>query len=624
MAELSKGTYSFDEDGMLRLRKDLDYMFHHLDDKNVRRLYTEYCEIKSEDGETEIDGPLLTMKAAGSSTIRLLMGYDKNSSDFLFNLYDQAGNPTLELNSTGNAVLRGDINTARDVFIGERLFLGWEGSTLVPTATLSTRGMYIMEPGTTKYLAAIYSTDASLTTDPAYQFEIESSKVMNFTAQNTMRIYMYANSTVALNSTDYIFMTAFNDRLCVGTDGPMDSTDSGTFIGSDYRNTYLTHQSAGWYNKVVSFWDVEANLDEDLRYFHTHNSRFIARPTTNWTAAGGSVTALGSTMVITSTRGVYVNAGTTNAYSPGLQSSFASIDCSKFPDGTAVTSDDWLIVMAWHTFTTSYNNSAQVHLGTDQTNRFYFEFTSGFQGGWNLHKRKIGAPDLTTGSPAWNSISWARVGFDINARPLGYGAGYIDYVGIVRNDPDDNTKYSAFQRDINSTHTNILVSNWGAFTISRNNEPCICQSNWYSYDEFDMLIGLRHDFKLTVENYAQIGNEMPQVSVYFSTANYLWLSLSSGVLRMRGYKNGSTFGDYINCESFSNFRDVEIGLVRHNFTEWKGWFRDKDNAESYREISITDGLSTKGSIASIYLGHTIWDVPTAIKNIKITPYNEIY
>lgn len=78
-----------------------------LDYFNVRRLYTNYCNIQSEDGETVIDGPQFIMRSAGSTTIRLSQGYNPASSSFEYNLYDAAGNRTFYVDSTGHVVLTG-------------------------------------------------------------------------------------------------------------------------------------------------------------------------------------------------------------------------------------------------------------------------------------------------------------------------------------------------------------------------------------------------------------------------------------------------------------------------------------------------------------------------------------
>ena len=98
------------EDTVAKLKKTLTYLLESLDHFNVKRLYTEYCKIQSENGETEIAGPLILMHdRQGTPVLRLKMGYDADTSDFVFELYDPSGNKTVYLDSNGTEVLDGKL-----------------------------------------------------------------------------------------------------------------------------------------------------------------------------------------------------------------------------------------------------------------------------------------------------------------------------------------------------------------------------------------------------------------------------------------------------------------------------------------------------------------------------------
>src|SRR4030042_1912286 len=135
MAEVGLN-YSIDEDGIVRMQKDLNYLLTHLDHQNVRTLYTEYCDIRSEGGETVIDGPVLKMYDS-SGIMRLFAGYDSSNvapttatSDFVFRLFDANGNMTISLNSSGQAVFAGDIYTSKSIYIGTDIHLGSSDNTV--------------------------------------------------------------------------------------------------------------------------------------------------------------------------------------------------------------------------------------------------------------------------------------------------------------------------------------------------------------------------------------------------------------------------------------------------------------------------------------------------------------
>jgi hypothetical protein len=130
-------SYGFNEDEIIKLQRDLNHLLTHLDSQNVRRLYTERCEIKSEGGETVIDGPLLTMydfdalTSQASTNLRLKMGYEASTSNFVFKLFNSTGVETLSLDANGNAIFSGNVNTSQDINVGNNIYLGKTGTTNV-------------------------------------------------------------------------------------------------------------------------------------------------------------------------------------------------------------------------------------------------------------------------------------------------------------------------------------------------------------------------------------------------------------------------------------------------------------------------------------------------------------
>lgn len=133
--------YGFDQDSIIRLQKDLNHLLTNLDSQNVRKLYTEYCDIRSKNGLTVIDGALVNMydydnlTSQASTTLRLRMGYNASSSNFCFKLFNNVGEETISLDSCGNAVFKGDIDTAQDVNVGNNIFIG-------NSCSLNLKGIY--------------------------------------------------------------------------------------------------------------------------------------------------------------------------------------------------------------------------------------------------------------------------------------------------------------------------------------------------------------------------------------------------------------------------------------------------------------------------------------------------
>jgi hypothetical protein len=121
-------------DELAKLRKELNFSLNHLDHENIQRIYTEYCDVRSEKGETVIDGPQIRMydtpALAGSTStgvLRLMMGYSTDDSDFVFEMYNATGSTQLMLNSSGDVVFKGILRSgATD---GERIEI--EGNALI-------------------------------------------------------------------------------------------------------------------------------------------------------------------------------------------------------------------------------------------------------------------------------------------------------------------------------------------------------------------------------------------------------------------------------------------------------------------------------------------------------------
>ena len=144
MAEFNFSLTDGNPDELAKLNKTLNWLMANLDHDNVTRLYTEYCSIQSENGETVIDGPLLKM-TGGTTTIRLKMG--KEGNDFIFALYNNLGVQTVGLNSSGNII--SDYMTANHITVLEDLVVSGVG-TINPSITLDVDGQY--NTGTKMYI----------------------------------------------------------------------------------------------------------------------------------------------------------------------------------------------------------------------------------------------------------------------------------------------------------------------------------------------------------------------------------------------------------------------------------------------------------------------------------------
>ena len=90
------------EDTIAMLKKTLTWLMANLDHDNVKRLYTEFCQITSAAGETQISGPLLLMYDKQTPPVlRRRIGYDPTSTLFVDEWYNPSGVLTAYVDTNG-------------------------------------------------------------------------------------------------------------------------------------------------------------------------------------------------------------------------------------------------------------------------------------------------------------------------------------------------------------------------------------------------------------------------------------------------------------------------------------------------------------------------------------------
>jgi len=198
--------YQFGEDGFMRLQKDIDALINNrnLDHQHIGRLYTEYCDIRSENGETIIEGPTLKMYDRQAVPVkRLQMGYNSADADFNLTIYDATGNPTLYLNSTGEAVFSGNIITKKSATIGEVLKL------ISPTATFNSGIQIISNDGVTILSRMLRVNDDLLITNysTAGDIDILSYKDINIDTVGAGSVVLSTASYIESKATTNLIAT---------------------------------------------------------------------------------------------------------------------------------------------------------------------------------------------------------------------------------------------------------------------------------------------------------------------------------------------------------------------------------------------------------------------------------
>lgn len=155
------------ENSLDELIKQMGWIMSKLDSHNVKRLDTNETSIKSANGETYINGPILEMYDS-SDVLRLRQGLDTSTSTFIFELFNTSGVKTVGIDSSGNATFTGDI-TASDIIAsditggtitigtGNNVFKADSNGIYLGNATFASAPFRVEMDG------ELYATDANIT-----------------------------------------------------------------------------------------------------------------------------------------------------------------------------------------------------------------------------------------------------------------------------------------------------------------------------------------------------------------------------------------------------------------------------------------------------------------------------
>lgn len=108
-----QGSMSKDEMAAVvsKMSRELYWLLNNMDSLNVRSIDTSLTTVSGGGGKTVIQGPLILMYDA-ANTLRLRMGLDESTNEFVFEMYNELGVLTITIDSNGNAVFVGTISAS--------------------------------------------------------------------------------------------------------------------------------------------------------------------------------------------------------------------------------------------------------------------------------------------------------------------------------------------------------------------------------------------------------------------------------------------------------------------------------------------------------------------------------
>jgi hypothetical protein len=165
-----------------RMKKELTWLLNQMDSLNIPRINTNITQIKSEDGETYINGPVLEQYDS-SGTLRLKQGLNIGTDTFEFILYNASGTPTIDLDSNGELIVergifKGDITTEKDIYVGNNIYMN--------ATTYDGKGVYMTPATWIKYVGLL-----GLSIESDKDIKLFTGATINFQAANGINFVLY-------------------------------------------------------------------------------------------------------------------------------------------------------------------------------------------------------------------------------------------------------------------------------------------------------------------------------------------------------------------------------------------------------------------------------------------------
>jgi hypothetical protein len=191
------------ENTVLELIRQMGWMFSKLDSKNVKRLDTNETTIKSKDGETYINGPVLEMRDS-DGTLRLKQGWDVEELLFVFKLYNALGLITVDLDSDGELVVekgtfKGDITTEKDIHVGNNIYMN--------ATTYDGKGIYMTPATWIKYVGLL-----GMSIESDKDIKMFSGATLNFQATNGINFVLFGGD-MKLPYNSYLGVVAASNQI---------------------------------------------------------------------------------------------------------------------------------------------------------------------------------------------------------------------------------------------------------------------------------------------------------------------------------------------------------------------------------------------------------------------------
>lgn len=258
-------------------------------------------------------------------------------------------------------------------------------------------------------------------------------------------------------------------------------------LASLNASVVLEANETGWISVDTADNNIETEISRsqgfffDKDYYYQRNTKLISsfQSDETWTSVTGTQSA-DSTNVKIGTQGIKILENNNTAGELISKRTVTALDLTKFTDGSASTTSDYIALVAYVSDVTKLNATEGIDLYFSTTGDigaatdffYYFIPASSLATGWNYIKVAKSAFTIRNAA-SWASIAYLGVSWTslVNAQNA-----YVTFNGLqlVRKDPSANVP-NPFQREVNGVWAIDFAINYGEWFIGLENNEVVCR-----------------------------------------------------------------------------------------------------------------------------------------------------
>jgi hypothetical protein len=311
--------------------------------------------------------------------------------------------------------------------------------------------------------------------------------------------------------------------------------------GDDYTAAYASQVDKALYlvDQFALKGGNNRNFNMDRDYFYKRNNRAIYSGETLTAMDANCTASADSTNTHMWAQGSKMLHNGTGVHFVGATRTFTAVDCTKFNDGSASSTSDYLVISGYCPDTSKLDGALRIQFGTNGSNYFYGSIA--ITQGW-FHAQVLKSSLSNYGSPSWATIGYVKFYFYTTSGATGAEYVTMQLAAMVR-DSADRPYASATQRYNGSTWADYYYVETYLVSISDSavaTYPVLARGRYAgaTYDYVRLLNEEMSSFFLKAKVAVKLANYSTGFRWWTSSENWVSTYLDSGTLYLDVYENG--------------------------------------------------------------------------------------